>query len=234
MNSLCSTETRALTHSSHVTASKKKNKKVKPDFSNSAFDSDLEDQWSKDRSKKSEYKRQRALARAEAVDATSMSKKGPRAPPSFAGSSDAAFLNSRIRDFLLYDLSSPSMALPPMSKKSRVAVHLLAETYGMKSKSLGKGKARFPVLERTSRSTIYGVDERKIKAILGTAGGEREGGYHGGKAKGKMGGLWAALNGDGKKSGGGGGGGGGGGKKNSEGGEYCARAMLSASIAGVC
>lgn len=145
-----------------------------------------------------------------------MSKKGPRAPAAFAGSSDAAFLNSRIRDFLLYELSSPSMALPPMSKKSRVAVHLLAEVYCLKSKSMGKGKARFPVLERTSKSTVYGVDERKIRAILGTAAGEREAGWHGGKAKGKMGGLWAALSGDGKKSGGGGGGGG---KRNSEGGE---------------
>jgi hypothetical protein len=203
---------------STTASKKKKNKHEKPNFSG-AFSADLEDQWSKDRSKKSEYKRQRALARAEAVEATSMSKKGPRAPAAFAGSSDAAFLNNRIRDFLLYELSSPSMALPPMSKKSRVAVHLLAEVYGLKSKSLGKGKARFPLLERTSRSTVYGVDERKVRAILGTAAGEREGGWHGGQAKGKMGGLWAALSGEGKKSGGGGGGGGGGGKKNSEGGE---------------
>lgn len=198
-------------------ASKKKNRHEKPGFSGD-FSADLEDQWSKDRSKKSEYKRQRALARAEAVEKTSMSKKGPRAPPQFEGSSDAAFLNSKIRDFLMYDMTSPSIALPPMSKKSRVAVHLLAEAYGLKSKSLGKGKSRFPVLERTTRSTTYGVDERKIRAILGTASGEREGRWQGGKATGKMGGLWAALSGDGKKSGGGGGPGG---KKNSEGGESC-------------
>lgn len=90
-----------------------------------------------------------------------------------------------------------------MSKKSRVAVHLLSEVYGLKSKSIGKGKSRYPVLERTSKSHVFGVDERRIQAIIGTAAGEKS---YGGKAKGKMGGLWAALSGE--KSGGKGGGGG--------------------------
>lgn len=176
--------------------------KSKPSASGS-FASDLQAQWEKDRSKKGDYKRARALARAEAEEASPhLSKKGARPPLASAGSSDVATINYQIREFLLHDIGRNTLSLPPMSKKSRVAVHLLCEVYGLKSKSLGKGKARFPVLERTSKTGTYRVDERRITAILGTAAGERSGGgYGGGKAKGKMGGLWAALSGE--KGGGG-------------------------------
>ncbi|KAK4048979.1 squalene synthetase-like protein [Microbotryomycetes sp. JL221] len=203
--------------------------KVKPQWEGD-FADELEAQWSKDRQKKSAYKRERAEARLAAADEGSnrgkKGKKGKRSghqtPDDFGGSrsvdSDAHIINIRIREFLTSDLTSPSISLPPMSKKSRVAVHLLAEVYGLKSKSVGSGKHRFPVLERTSRSTVFGVDERKVRAIIGTARGEREAGsWQAGRATGKMGGLWAALSGDGKKGKRGGGGGGSGGAKHSEG-----------------
>lgn len=122
-----------------------------------------------------------------------------------------------MREFVL-EAGKTTLSLPPMSKKSRVAVHLLAEVYGLKSKSLGSGKQRFPVLERTTRSAVYGVDERKVQAILGTAAGEGSGRWGGGRATGKVGGLWAALGGETSKgSGQRGGGGGGGGAKHQEG-----------------
>jgi hypothetical protein len=117
-----------------------------------------------------------------------------------------------------------TLDLPPMSKKSRIAVHLLAEVYGLKSRSMGSGKHRFPVLERTRKTTIAGVSERRIRAIVGTADGEYElddgyayGGGRGGKSKtGKVGGLWKALEGaSGRKPGRSGGGGGM--RKNNEG-----------------
>jgi hypothetical protein len=136
-------------------------------------------------------------------------------------STDASMMNAKMREFLLYDIGSTTLALPPMSKKSRVAVHLLAEVYGLKSKSLGKGKARFPVLERTKRSSTFGVDERKINAIIGTARGESDN-WNGWKARGKLGGMMAQLNGHERQASGkffGGGGGGVGGKKHHEGGE---------------
>lgn len=135
-------------------------------------------------------------------------------------------MNSIIREFIVFDLTGQTLDLPPMSKKSRIAVHLLAEVYGLKSRSMGSGKHRFPVLERTRKTTVNGVSERRIRAIVGTADGENElddgygfGGYggRGGKPKsGKMGGLWKALEGQsGKKAGRGGGGGGT--RKNNEG-----------------
>lgn len=203
----------------------KKGKGKKPDFSG-AFSQSLQSQWEKDRSKKGDYKKARALARAEEFSQSPhLSKKSPK-PPLSIGPNDASTLNIQIKHFLSVDIGKKSLSLPAMSKKSRVAVHLLAELYGLKSKSLGKGKDRFPVLERTSRSAVAGVDERRVRAIIGTAAGERfegGGGGGGGKARGKMGGLWAALSSDGKKSGragggsGGGGGGGGGANRNREG-----------------
>ena len=193
------------------------------------FADSLQEQWASDRSKKGEYKKARALARAETKeDKPWLSKKGPKPPTARAGTnpSDVASINLQIREFLL-SLSKTSLALPPMSKKSRVAVHLLAEVYGLQSRSMGKGSSRFPVLERGPNSKVFGVDERRIKAIIATAAGESSGSFGRGasagsaKAKGKMGGLWAALAGDApRKSGGGGGGGGRGGNdqnKNREG-----------------
>ncbi|KAM0747076.1 hypothetical protein T439DRAFT_272741, partial [Meredithblackwellia eburnea MCA 4105] len=102
-----------------------------------------------------------------------------------------------MREFVM-DPTKETLALPPMSKKSRVAVHLLAEVYGLKSKSVGKGSSRFPVLEKTKRSAVFGVDERKVRAIVHTAAGEGAGRWNsgGGLNKGKMGGLWAALSGE--------------------------------------
>ncbi|SCZ95237.1 BZ3500_MvSof-1268-A1-R1_Chr11-2g03375 [Microbotryum saponariae] len=200
--------------------SKTKSKASKPAW-DGEFADELQAQWENDRAKKSDFKRKRALARAEANEAAPHKfKKGHVPPASFAGSSDVAVINLKMREFILHDLEQGSLSLPPMSKKSRVAVHLLSEAYGLNSKSVGKGKARFPVLVRTQKTTTYGVDERKIRAIISTAEGEKilGGAQYGGRAKGKQGGLWAALSGDGKKSSGAGGGGGGmGGKRHDEG-----------------
>ncbi|GAA5988939.1 hypothetical protein JCM11641_002921 [Rhodosporidiobolus odoratus] len=220
--------------------SKKQRKKDKS--FNGAFSSTLAAQWDNDRSKKAVKKAERAAQRAAEREADSRDtsyrfsskKAGKKAAAAAAASSeraltnDAATVNSRIRHFITIDISSKSLSLPPMSKKARIAVHLLAEVYGLKSRSLGSGKNRFPVLERTHKTTVVGVSERKIRAIVGTADGENEldEGYErwgglgrGGRPKGgKMVGLWKALEGaDGRKGGKRGGGGGGGAGRNSEG-----------------
>ncbi|BGP42715.1 squalene synthetase-like protein [Rhodotorula kratochvilovae] len=201
----------------------KKQRKADKSFSG-AFSAQLAAQWDLDRSKKASRKAQRAAERAATRDAEyrdSYRDKGQHHSRGKAGAkvlaagdeNDAAAINTRIRHFIVADLSAASLSLPPMAKKARIAVHLLAEVYGLKSRSLGSGKSRFPVLERTSRTTVVGVSERRVRAIVGTADGEHEldadwGGPRGkGKYRGKMGGLWKALEGaSGKKSGGGGGG----------------------------
>ncbi|GAA5954955.1 hypothetical protein JCM21900_005945 [Sporobolomyces salmonicolor] len=205
-------------------SSKRKNKSKNKTFSG-PFSAPLAAQWELDRQKKAAKKAERAAARASALEASSRdaSKYAKKSKGKVAskfssplGNNDAATMNSVIREFILYDLSSPSLSLPPMSKKSRIAVHLLAELYGLKSRSLGTGKQRFPVLERTRRTTVVGVSERRVRAIVGTADGENEvdegylgwgGAGRGGRPKGgKMLGLWKALEGAGGKKVRGGGG----------------------------
>ncbi|GAA5862382.1 hypothetical protein JCM3774_002498 [Rhodotorula dairenensis] len=219
-------------------SSKKKRKNAGKNYGG-AFSASLAEQWELDRKSKAQKKAERAASRAAAREAESRDayrggggrasasgkKKAKAAREAAAQSNDAATINKQIRQFIQYEIGVMTMSLPPMSKKSRIAVHLLAEAYGLKSRSLGKGTARFPVLERTSRTSIVGVSERKITAIVGTADGEDEismgYGYGGGRPRGggKMSGLWKALEGaSGKRTGGGGSGGRGAGiGRNSEG-----------------
>uniref|UniRef100_D8QB07 G-patch domain-containing protein n=2 Tax=Schizophyllum commune (strain H4-8 / FGSC 9210) TaxID=578458 RepID=D8QB07_SCHCM len=74
-----------------------------------------------------------------------------------------------IRRFIA-DIGRVSMALPPANKETRKKVHELANAFGLKSESKGKGEARYTTLRRTSR-TGYTVDERKIGRIVRGAGG---------------------------------------------------------------
>ncbi|RDW67912.1 hypothetical protein BP6252_09308 [Coleophoma cylindrospora] len=48
-----------------------------------------------------------------------------------------------------------SLSLPPMDKADRKIVHELANAFKLKSKSLGSGNKRFPVLIRTSKTTVF-------------------------------------------------------------------------------
>lgn len=50
-----------------------------------------------------------------------------------------------------------------MDKADRKVVHELASAFNLKSKSAGKGNSRFPILTRTSRTSVY--VERNFNAI---------------------------------------------------------------------
>ena len=53
-----------------------------------------------------------------------------------------ADIESEIRLFLEQE-DRTTMSLPPMDKEGRMKVHMLAECFGLKSKSRGSGKSRF-------------------------------------------------------------------------------------------
>ena len=60
-------------------------------------------------------------------------------------------INTEIQSFV--DVPQRKMMkLPPMDNKSRKQIHMLAETYNLKSKSTGKGVGRHIMLLRTARS----------------------------------------------------------------------------------
>ncbi|KAN0065616.1 squalene synthetase-like protein [Thecaphora frezii] len=75
-----------------------------------------------------------------------------------------AELDEQIKIFLA-DVGKTTLSLPPMDKRSRAQVHMLADAYTLKSKSKGKGNHRFPTLIKTSRSGLV-VDQRKVRRIL--------------------------------------------------------------------
>ncbi|KAF8134687.1 hypothetical protein K438DRAFT_1922921 [Mycena galopus ATCC 62051] len=149
--------------------------------------------WDKDRAKKAENKRLRALARMEAASDPLAHKKGgkkgrkamlaaARLPfdptitplPHLANRVvDLPSLVSQIRRFV-GDIGGPqSMSLPPADKATRKTVHELAIAFRLKSASKGKGEGRYTTLVKTTRSGL-GVDEKKVAKILRGGGGGGE------------------------------------------------------------
>jgi len=81
---------------------------------------------------------------------------------------DLASLNEEIKVFLT-DAGKTTMTLPPMEKFSRKRVHELATCYQLKSQSKGKGRGRFPILIKTSYSSVEVTDPRKVGRIIGAS-----------------------------------------------------------------
>ncbi|PWN29753.1 hypothetical protein BDZ90DRAFT_207813, partial [Jaminaea rosea] len=62
-----------------------------------------------------------------------------------------------------------TLSLPPMDKRARARVHMLAGAYSLASKSRGSGSNRFTTLIKTGRSGVN-VDSAKVGRVLrGTA-----------------------------------------------------------------
>lgn len=139
----------------------------------------LQEQWDKDRVKKAENKRLRALERTEAAaDPFARHKKGKKGRKRMLKASaldsdidlphrvvDFPSLVTQIRAFVANIGGRSTMSLPPMEKDTRAEVHKLALAFNLQSKSLGKGKARYTTLTKTSR-TGYNIDEQKVGNIV--------------------------------------------------------------------
>ncbi|KKP02239.1 hypothetical protein THAR02_05652 [Trichoderma harzianum] len=118
------------------------------------IDSDLEEQlqsaFNNDRLKKAQRKKEREELRAMGL----LGKKGQvdlRAKYStgitIGQVADEHYQKVHLTDCLL------SLNLPPMDKRTRKMVHELANKFDIKSKSIGAGEQRRPVLYRTKRTT---------------------------------------------------------------------------------
>lgn len=183
---------------------KGKGKKKQPQFdSDDEFFEELQQAWEADRARKAERKRARLEARLANQPSKKTIKAAKRAgleAPSFHSLKgfNIHAVHEEIRQFVLSGPSRTSdLTLQPMDKKDRVTVHLLAETYGLKSQSRGSGTKRYPCLSRTTRtSALIGPSEAaKIEHILAVSEGRQKAGYIG-KAGGKRSkSLWRALQG---------------------------------------
>jgi hypothetical protein len=153
---------------------------------------ELQDVWAKDRAKKAENKRLRAIARlAVAADpfvSHKGGKKGYKAMLGAAHVSDptiAPLLPERITDmkdvvaqirvFTANLWGSHTMVLPPMQPQDRKCVHELARAFGLSSKSKGKGDRRYTTLNKTTR-TGFPTNEHAVARILQTAQAQSFGG----------------------------------------------------------
>ncbi|CAH7672319.1 expressed protein [Phakopsora pachyrhizi] len=75
-------------------------------------------------------------------------------------------INQSIRNFILFELERRTFELPPMNRINRAQFHRIAKLYGLTSYSVGTGRSRYQVFEKTSRTQLYKIDEFKVEKIL--------------------------------------------------------------------
>lgn len=141
-------------------------------------DSDLEQTihaaWENDRTKKKIRKQEREELRAQGL----LAKNGKvDMKAKYRGGMTIDQVRAEIRDFLLssteryvppnqlFSVVSNlfSLSLPPMAQKERKVIHEIANVFKLKSKSIGSGTSRYPVLYRTARTLKY--DEGSLSII---------------------------------------------------------------------
>lgn len=147
---------------------------------------ELQAQWDKDREKKAENKRKRALAKLEAAADPLSPKKGGKkgmkatlAAARLAANGedplphqvvDLVSLEKEIRRFIADIGGKTSMVLPPADKATRKRIHELAAAFNLKSQSKGKGNERYTSLIKKTKTGAVGVNEKKIRRVMREAG----------------------------------------------------------------
>lgn len=131
-----------------------KARKGKPilDISDSELERSMADAWDLDRMKKSAKKREREELRAAGL----LGKGGAGKPDmksKYKEGMNIEDIKEELKDFLMG--SNTTLSLSPMDKTYRKIVHDIANAFNLKSKSVGKGNTRFPVVYRTQRTMAY-------------------------------------------------------------------------------
>ncbi|KAH8555556.1 hypothetical protein BGW37DRAFT_450035 [Umbelopsis sp. PMI_123] len=80
---------------------------------------------------------------------------------------DLRKIDQKLQQFIRDD-SISSYQMAPMAKYTRRQLHLLATAYNLKSKSLGSGNSRYPVLSKTERTFIPN-DRKYIERFIAEA-----------------------------------------------------------------
>lgn len=138
--------------SDQVSKKKPKGRKGKPvfDISDEELQESLQTAWNSDRIKKKERRQQREELRSQGL----LNKKGkPDLKTKYKEGMSLNQVKEEIKNFLMG--SDTTLALPPMDKADRKIVHEFANAFKLKSKSIGDGNTRFPILTRTSKTSVY-------------------------------------------------------------------------------
>lgn len=130
--------------------SKGRRGKLSMDLSDSELEQSIQTAWENDRTKKKDRKQERESLRAQGLLG---GKNKLDLKAKYTEGMSMVEVKSEIKDFLLS--SSETLPLPPMAQAERKLIHEIANVFSLKSKSVGGGRARFPVLYRTSRTKNY-------------------------------------------------------------------------------
>ncbi|KAB8293129.1 hypothetical protein EYC80_007483 [Monilinia laxa] len=130
----------------------RKGKLILDDISDSELEASMQSAWDNDRVKKKERKREREILRAKGLLTGKNGKPDMKARYKEGMSIDD--VREEIKEFL--QGGNTTLSLPAMDKANRKFVHEIANAFKLKSKSAGLGNKRYPILYRTSRTTVYG------------------------------------------------------------------------------
>ncbi|KAG9659144.1 hypothetical protein KCU95_g16107, partial [Aureobasidium melanogenum] len=122
-------------------------------LSDSDLVEELRNQWANDRSKKASKKAEREELRQLGL----LGKKNKFKPDMnqrYTEGITMAQVRFELQDFLEQEDHS-TKAFPPMQKNDRKVLHEIANHFNLKSKSVGSGKNRAPVLIKTSRTVEW-------------------------------------------------------------------------------
>ncbi|KAF8849616.1 hypothetical protein BDZ45DRAFT_634123 [Acephala macrosclerotiorum] len=133
--------------------------KVAFDISDSELEASMEMTWGNDRMKKKERKQERDELRAQGLLGNKNGK--PDLKQKYKEGMGILAVKEEIKQFLMS--TNTTLSLPPMDKADRKVVHELANAFNLKSKSAGTGTKRFPVLYRTSKTSVFA--EHKFNAV---------------------------------------------------------------------
>jgi hypothetical protein len=122
-------------------------------------DDELKDEmighWSNDREKKRLKKAEREELRREGLLGAGVAKKGKAdLSQKYLQGMTVVQIHEELRIFL-QDVTKTTRAFPPMDKHDRKSLHEIANVLNLKSKSVGAGKNRAPVLYKTNRTADY-------------------------------------------------------------------------------
>ena len=134
-------------------------------LSDEELEQNLQSAWDNDRRKKSSKKAEREALRAQGL----LGKNGKIGKIDMKAKYKEGItvdeVKAEIKTFLIS--GHESLPLPPMDKGDRYQVHIIANVFNLKSKSVGSGLGRSPVLYKTSRTEFYDEqDEQVIDGLL--------------------------------------------------------------------
>ncbi|TKA60585.1 hypothetical protein B0A55_12675 [Friedmanniomyces simplex] len=137
---------------------KKGRKGAPPPELDALSDDELKDEmlgaWENDRAKKRQKKVEREELRAQGLLGASAKKGKADLGQKYLQGMTMAQVHEELAIFLQDD-GQQSRAFPPMAKKDRASLHLVADALNLKSKSIGSGHSRFPVLHKTGFTMAY-------------------------------------------------------------------------------